>query len=309
MNENITNTPIRLDQVVFLSTLQLIVPEKSNPDKIAAFGSGFLLRHKDRLWGITADHVVHLDDHDTQNDSGQRTGTDYIPQIITNIKCENELASINLPLGGFYYFTGYGFDENINTQKFKYTIDKILDGNVELEDEEIPINVRIPSLIDFAICELIEPLPVQIFSNKVVNENQEVVVDDKTPKICLNSDYITDFDTDKTYIVGGTVHNEIVNSTTLKRTNAIHGYLKFTEMRDREAVLKTPENPNIIDWKGLSGAPILDDEGLLAGMIIRGPVTDNKITAIPINRIIHAIDIIIQNEQINEDALSAPNNQ
>lgn len=49
-NENM----IRLDVVAFLATLQLVIPDTCNSDKIKGFGSGFLLRHKDRLFFITA---------------------------------------------------------------------------------------------------------------------------------------------------------------------------------------------------------------------------------------------------------------
>ena len=45
---------IRLDVVAFLATLQLIIPDNHNADKIKGFGSGFLLRHKEHLFFITA---------------------------------------------------------------------------------------------------------------------------------------------------------------------------------------------------------------------------------------------------------------
>ena len=115
-NENM----IRLDVVAFLATLQLVIPDTCNSDKIKGFGSGFLLRHKDRLFFITADHVVHLDDHDPANETGQRIGIDYSPQIITNIKIEGELKSI-------------------------------IDGVIDINDEKLPLDVRIESLPDMAI--------------------------------------------------------------------------------------------------------------------------------------------------------------
>ena len=129
-NENM----IRLDVVAFLATLQLVIPDTCNSDKIKGFGSGFLLRHKDRLFFITADHVVHLDDHDPANETGQRIGIDYSPQIITNIKIEGELKSINLPVGGFYHLTGFGFDKDSldNPEKFISIFNKIIDGVIDI---------------------------------------------------------------------------------------------------------------------------------------------------------------------------------
>lgn len=65
---------------------------------------------------------------------------------------------------------------------------------------------------------------------------------------------------------------------------------------DRYAILKIPALVDIQYWAGLSGAPILDDNGLLAGMLIRGPEKEPFITAVPIEKIIWFLDMIIKNE-------------
>lgn len=290
----------RLDTTAFLATLQLIIPDSHDLNKIKGFGSGFLLRHQDRLFFITADHVVHLDDHDSDNMTGQRTAVDYSPQIITNQHTKAGLNSITLPISGFYHLTGFGFDEDSfnNTGDFFSIFDKILDNNIDINDESLPIDVRIASFPDIAISELKEPLSVPILSNLIVMENDEILIKDGTPKICLDSSCISDFNKENWYVVAGTVRNEIKNSITIDRTNIFHESILFEELdSDKNTILKIPGFVDIQYWEGLSGAPILDDNGLLAGMLIRGPISKPFITAIPIQKIIWFLDIIIENKK------------
>ena len=91
--------------------------------------------------------------------------------------------------------------------------------------------------------------------------------------------------------------NEIKNSVILNRINVLHDALIFDRW-DNEgyAILRIPKLVDYQYWAGLSGAPILDDEGLLAGMLVRGPEREPFITAIPIEKIIWFLDIIIKNE-------------
>lgn len=294
-NENM----VRLDVAAFLATLQLIIPDTCNSDNIKAFGSGFLLRHKKRLFFITADHVIHLDDHDSANETGQRIGVDYSPQIITNNKVEGELKSINLPVGGFYHLTGFRFDEDtIDTlEKFISVFDKIIEGSIDINDESLPLDVRIASLPDMAISELKKPLSVPLLSNQVVLEDGEILIKEGTPKHCLCSDYIKSFNNKNQYFVAGTICNEIKNSTILDRKNVLHSNMIFEKLdNDKYAILKISGLVNIQYWAGLSGAPILDDNGLLAGMLIRGPEREPFVTAVPIEKIIWFLDVIIKNE-------------
>ena len=296
---HIIEGPIRLDAFAFLATIQLIVPDIDNPDTIRAFGSGFLLIHKDRTFFITADHVVHLDDHDNNNETGQRLKRDYVPQIITNVKVKNELASVNIPIGGFYHLTGFGFDRsdyNSNEEYLK-TLDKILEGSVDVSDETLPINVRIADLPDFAISEIKQPFKIFPLSNLVAYDQNNIIVEEGTPKLFLSSDSITDFDSDRSYLVAGTVGNKLVNSVRLERINVIHDNLKLDSInKEGIAYLKSDESPYLDHWSGLSGAPLFNDEGLLSGMLIRGPEDCPYASAIPITKILHYIDLIIETE-------------
>ncbi len=160
----------------------------------------------------------------------------------------------------------------------------------------MPLDVRIASLPDMAISELKEPLSVPLLSNQVIMQNGEVLIQEGMPKLSLFSTHSKNFNNDNRYLVAGTICNEIKNSTLLNRINVLHEGLIFERLdNDRYAILKIPALVDIQYWAGLSGAPILDDNGLLAGMLIRGPEKEPFITAVPIEKIIWFLDMIIKN--------------
>ncbi|MCD8388466.1 MAG: hypothetical protein LUD17_16530 [Bacteroidales bacterium] len=289
---------MRLDQALFLSTLQLVVPEIDHPDRIKAFGSGFMLSHKGRLFFVTADHVVHLDDRD----AGHRTGRDYQPQIITNSPSPKELTSIVLPLGGFYSLTGYMFDDNTlnNPQELVRMLNYITSKSVDIDDETIPLDIRIPDMPEPTFCKIKDSLQCSLLSNQVEDADGNVLIPQGTPKIILDSNSVTKFKTDDIYYVAGTVLNNIVNGISLDRRNAYHGEMAFQGFdSEKNAILKTPENPNIDHWSGLSGAPVLNQDGLLAGVLLRGPKSESYAIACPIETVIRFIDQVLKIEVIN----------
>lgn len=290
-----------LAEASFRATIQLVITDSTNSDNIKGFGSGFFLKHKGILFFITADHVVHMDDHDEMNETGQRLGIDYIPQIVTNIQDKASLTSINIPIGGFYHLTGFRMDKEdfASSIEFLSTFHKITEGTIDINDESIPLDVRIASFPDMAISKIQEPLACSVLNNKVIDNDGSILVEDGTPKLFLGSQYTTNMDANKWYIVAGTVGNELKSSIRLERQNVIHELLKYRETdSEKNIILETPESPNINEWSGLSGAPVLNEEGLLAGMLIRGPISEPLVTIIPIEKIIWFLDIIIQNENL-----------
>lgn len=295
MNNNI----LRMDAIAFLTTLQLIVIDRLHSCKIVAFGSGFLLNHNGHLFLVTADHVIHPDDHDANNENAQRKHIDYSIEIITNINDVDNLRSLNLRVDGFYNFTMHKFDEIVDTNEFSKIIDRIINDDINIDDESLPIGVRIPDFTDIAISELKSPLKHPLLSNQVILQNKEILIEHGTHKLILNTECIKTFNSNSKYLVAGVICNDIKNTIILERKNAIHGDLIFESFDNNGyAILKTNEEADIKLWEGLSGAPILDDNGYLAGMLIRGPLTEQYLTAIPIDKIINFLDVIIKNEGV-----------
>lgn len=301
MNNNI----LRMYAKSFLATLQLIVIDRLHSCKIVAFGSGFLLNHNGHLFLVTADHVIHPDDHDANNENAQRKHIDYSIEIITNVNDVDNLRSLNLSVGGFYNFTMHKFDEIVDTNEFSKIFDKIIKGDININDESLPLGVRIPDLLDVAISELKTPLKFPLLSNQVVLQNKEILIKHGTSKRIMNTQCTEPFNCNSKYLVAGVIKNDINNSIELIRENVIHGDLIFEGLDNNGyAILKTNEEADIKRWEGLSGAPILDYNGYLAGMLIRGPLTEQYLTAVPIDKIINFLDVIIKNEGVYKHQIS-----
>lgn len=295
------NNKIRLDVLSFLATLQLIIPDPKDSDRVKGFGSGFFLRHKNILFFITADHVVHLDDHDENNETGQRLGIDYNPQIITNIQDKENFTSVTLPIGGFYHLTGFKLDkeECASSTEFLSIFNKIVEKSIDINDEKIPLDVRIASFPDMAIAKMREPIACPILSNRVIDRDGTVIIEEGTPKCVLDSRYIATPNSSKWYIVAGTIGNYLKNSVLLERQNVVHELLKYIDTDcDKNVLMEISEIPDISLWSGLSGAPVFNEDGILVGMLIRGPKTEPMITIVPIDKIIWFLDVIIKNDNL-----------
>lgn len=287
-----------LEAYAFVSTLQLVVAHPSDNSKIKTFGSGFFLKYRDHLFCVTADHIIHPDDH-FDNDTGQRARIEYLPQIMTGINDKLEWRSKNIPLGGFYDHTEYVLDDSSakDPEKLKDIFMKIAEGNININDESLPIGVAIPNFIDIAICKMTEPLTELIVNGEVRKDDNEVLVPANTLKVCLLSDSVAEFNKDDFYLVAGTVKNDIVNSMNLVGTYMLHIDMQFERFNtDGDAVLKVWEHPNIENWSGLSGAPVFNYKWELVGMLVAGPVTEPFARVVPIKTIIEYIDRCIAYE-------------
>jgi len=296
---------IRLDKLAFMATLQLIVPEIDNPNEIIAFGSGFFLIHKENLFLITADHIIHLDDHDEKNDTGQRMMKDYTPQILAGVNSKDTLGTMVIPIGGFYHLTGYSpnLDEFKSNESFLSCINKIVTGNVNIDDETLPINVRIADFLDFSVSHIKHKLPLWPLSTEI-KDDKEIILEGGLQKLPLNSKQLGKLCYKNSYSVAGFIENKIINGCKLDSKAVEHFGLTFKGYdSEGNAILITPESPNINAWSGLSGAPVFDENGLLCAMLIRGPRTEPMITVVPIEKIIRFLEHILtveHNDLVNQ---------
>ena len=70
---------------------QITHPTDNKCDNPVGYGSGFMVNYMQKIFFITADHVVHPDDYDCK----ERTGTDYIVSIYNNVRSETDFVSTN----------------------------------------------------------------------------------------------------------------------------------------------------------------------------------------------------------------------
>lgn len=281
-----------LEAYAFLSTLQVVVFEDSEFRNINNFGSGFFLRHKGRLFFVTADHVIHYGDFH-ENETGQRSKVECYPYIITNFKEQDGAMSAFIPLGGIYDYTEYTLDEDTihNPDKFSSVSSKIVNQDIDINDESLPVGVTIPTFVDIAVCEVNEPLQRPILSKEVRVSDDEILVPADTIKLWLSSDHIAEFNKDDFYLVVGSICSEG------DKQYIYQAPIKHIDMRFEkfglygEAYLRVWEYPDIKCWEGLSGSPVFNYNWELVGMLVSGPKCAPAFaTVIPINQIIRTID-------------------
>lgn len=288
-----------LEAYVYMSTQQLIVFEDYVSYKIKTFGSGFLLEYQDRIFCVTADHIVHPDDH-YDNETGQRRRIDYYPQILTNFKDAERIGWCrNIPLE-CWDWTEYELDQEtvLNPAKLNSVTEKIVAENIDINDEDLPLNVAIASLIDIAISEINQPPQVPILTQKVEFADGTVLIPANVLKEPLPSDIIADFNVEDSYFVAGILHKDVQNAMMLQGKYVRHTDMKFEGFNSDGgiALLKVSGSTDIENWEGLSGAPVFNYDRELVGMLVRHPGKNLQAEVIPIKTIIEYIDRCIAYE-------------
>lgn len=291
-----------LQQLVMRTTLQLIVSKPDNPLSVTRFGSGFLLHYRNKVWFVTADHVVHPDDHDPEKGVCQRTSPHYLPQIITNMKGDGTFTSINITVPSIYYTTSYKFDEETlaDTKRFFEIFDDIVAQKVDSSDDSLPLGVAIPDFPDIAVSEIAGPLVNTIVCNCVIGHDGEEIVAAGEKKLILQAACIADFNVNDAYIVGGTIKNRLENGINLIRENVLHYDMRYERNNNiGTAILTTPEEPALEYWSGLSGAPVFNHDGRLVGVLSHGPDVEPYVEVYPAKKLLNFIDTLIVQSEIS----------
>ena len=250
-------------QIVILS------PGENNENSdIVGWGSGFILKYKERFFFITCDHNLHMDDYDNE----QRTGIDYNIGLICNCKHPNEMLSMGLiTIPGFYYF-------------------EYLDGMYpELLD-----------LKDLAFAEIKFPLPLPIYTNRLLDfDGETIIVAEGETKLFIDESSIGIPNTNDEYIITGCIRNEICNGIRMNRQNTFRDQIVYTGEKYCNSYLVF-ENPTQVvydDWKGLSGSPVFNNNGNLIGMLNRVVEETSHLYVTPIQTILCFIDYTINHEK------------
>lgn len=246
-------------------------------------GSGFFLKHKDKVFLVTADHVCHPFDH-TPNVI-QRAYKDKDVGIVNNYveKDKNGVEmSIITPVGGFYYF-----------DKFKFTPDK------GFEDYK-------PFDTTFAI--LSKDGSHYPFKNEGFRFLDGSIIEAGLNVIVIPSETIITPATEDRYIVyGHTNHRLADDGVHLAWDTTIHDEMNYFGDNGDYYVL-TPAEPIINNkWEGISGAPVLNQKGCLLGILCGGIPARNEIHVMKMNAVLSLMESTLTIEEI--EARNADNNQ
>lgn len=266
---------------------------------IKGWGSGFFIKHKERVFFVTADHCIHGDDHDL----GLRLGKDDNIYVYNNINTK-ELTTLIEPMGCFYDFTGFKMPETITCSKDIKLVENYIKSITKEVDDIDNVNMDdIPdSIIDVACC-LITKKPKNLFYTTELKVEEEVICKEGKEKFIIPSSHITNITDIGHYFVVGRVLNEVKNTVVNNYTNAIYADMSFScYSPEGNVIMHVPFDVDSKKWEGLSGSPVfsdMTDGGKLVGMLIRAVNDNNTCVVIPIKKIIEILEKVILLETIS----------
>lgn len=245
---------MELHEYLIRSSYQIVVSTDSELKVPNAFGTGFVIKHNESYFFITALHNVNTElNHFHNNSIG----------IFTN--SVNKANAEIYRLGEYYTFET--FDLNSNN-----LIGEVLDVVI------YPLN-----LMDIQ----------QKFYTQEVIFNEVIICDGKLEKIYINTLSICDPDMNDEFFIFGTVKLKF-NEIYLDPENTIKEF-KFKNI-NKDGSLLFYNNEEIMDsndWKGLSGSPIINQDGKCVGMLLSVLERSKSIFAFPIKSIVPYLDILI----------------
>lgn len=257
---------IPLIDVVWLSTLQVVVTKDKEAQRINNWGSGFLFQYRERLFFVTADHVAHFDDFE----AGERLGKDDYIWVFNNKNARGVLATILTPINGLYSFDLFNLDE---------------------------VLPEIPELKDIAFSIITKPIEEPFFTSELKDTNDTILVPAGKEKIIIKEDCVIEIESTDRCIVGGCVLWN-TNGVKLDRCNAIHDGMVLKEINaEGYYVLKYHEPVIVEHWKGISGAPVFNQVGRLIGMLIEVDENNDTVVVVPMKSIMRLMDYAIKCEE------------
>ena len=241
--------------------IQIVKPEK--PEKPIAFGSGFFIEYNSHHFFLTADHNIHIEDHKLN----ERTGIDNNVEIFNNISDKENFRTIVTPIGGFYYME-------------KFDIIKPNDA---------------PELFDVAL-SLIDIKKLQapfLTDDNIVSSNGEQLVTPGEPKLMFTEILLVEptlvdkyfvFGKIRPYFQGLFLHRKFTLKENITFIGEFGDYLLFNsdaEIRDYD------------DWAGLSGSPMVNQNGECVGVLCSIIENSKSLWVKPLSKIKPLLDIAI----------------
>lgn len=232
----------------------MVVPSTIEP---TSFGSGCIVNYQDRSFLLTVAHV---------------TDKDKAACIVTNQPPEGGLASKLYSVGPLCYFDEYTLPENIH--------------EMEVQNFEELQAQSSGGRLDIAFCELKEKVkciqPELDFGEFNIHRGC---------KVHLNLDLAGDPDESKRYGFFGTVRHQNTGAAircepTFKCDLRYEGTYREYHLFRAPEIIKDAD-----DYRGCSGAPILEDTGKLVGLLSSVNVNSTMINVFPISKCKELLDL------------------
>lgn len=236
-----------------------------------AFGSGFIVEYNNDCFFVTADHVLHLDDY--KDDNNVRTGNDYVISIFNNVTPENNfLSTIVTPLGGFYYMESFNLDKPKD-------VDELIDITL---CKMKPINFQYPFLTDEVR-----------FTNETIAKGQL--------KLKIKEECFAEPKQQRNYFIFGKINADIRDDIRMERDSTLKESLQYmSKTKDYFLFNTTDIIYDSNDWEGLSGSPVISEDGECVGVLCSVNENSQSVWVVPIAQVKRLLDIAIRQEEIEQ---------
>lgn len=286
-----------------LSTFPVFVALSSDTrlQNVNNFGSGFLFRYKGHIFFITADHVIHYNDHQVQ----MRSLIPFTPWIYTSYH-DIRLFPLFIPIPLSTSLSSAKLPEIC--QKYPHrlgdAIEQIANPSEDaFEDEELS-EVMIPNMHDIAFAEVNPDVPKRIYSSffpfipyplfKIPLRLEPIHIIDETDLGGIDQNSICH--------TGGFIDNWL--DVKKGRYHSIFRFLsnltfEFRQLKDdthpdEYISLKCPEVFTEKELVGISGSPVFNQNNQLCGVTIRTLHSSRSIIVFPIQALLKYLDYEIR---------------
>lgn len=273
-----------LNEAIWRNHYQLLVSDKKDTCCLNPFyGSAFRLLYKDRIWIVTADHVIHPDVHglDKSVRISEKHPYEYNYFLLNNKNVEGKLETILTTIQGFYFFDNLEFMLDYSDQELK-------DAGISIED--------LFNRLDIAFCEQKTDFPYSCLTHSLQDVQGNILVEAGLPKLMICSESIAEPSNTDTYYDYGVVLNDCSNGIRFNRYNAMYCYLEFDGEEDSLFKFKYKGEIILEEWRALSGSAMYNQKGQVVGMTIRVTPETGVVWVVPIRHIIRFIDYAISFE-------------
>ncbi|MBB4801702.1 hypothetical protein ACHRV1_25215 [Flavobacterium aquidurense] len=269
---NLIEKKFQLTEVLVKTTYQIAISkENSFESKPLAFGAGFFINYKNNLFFVTADHNIHIEDHEIN----ARTGVDNFVGIFNNISNKENFSTVMTPIGGFYYMESFDISKkDLNFQ--------LIDVAVSLVDNT---KFEAPFLTDEGFRD----------------ENGNFLVAPHEQKFEFLDQHIVEPTLEDTYYVYGKI-KPTFKGLFLHRENTFKNNLKYIDTYGRYMLLNTEEEiTDSEDWAGLSGSPVLNQNLQCIGVLCSVNAGTKSVFVKPFSEITPLFDTIILENQFKKE--------
>ena len=258
-----------LREILIKTNYQIVInKDKEFKDFPIAYGSGFFIHYHNNLFFLTADHNIHYNDHQVN----ERLGEENYVGILNNISIPEQLTTIITPIGGFYFMESFDISKpDLDHQLFDVAI----------------------SLVDNTKFE------APFLTDENFIDGDQIIVSPKEHKYQFLEEHIAEPNNSDTYYIYGKIKPEI-KGLYLHRQGVFVSNIKFVSKSGSYLLLNTEnEIENYEDWAGLSGSPVLNQDGKCIGVLCSVIEKTKSIFVKPFERILPILETIPIQEKLN----------